>query len=402
MSADGFNERSLRFVRSRWRVYVLTGIAILSVAGAGYLVVASGTGRAESSAEPGIAESAAEAEREAAESSKTVKLTPAQREAAGIVVEPVAIKPHAEMFPAPGEVHVNEYATSNVSPRIRATIISRHARLGDRVSSGKALVTLYSPEMAEAESAFVLASRNFDRMDKLKGYISGQQFDEAEVKRDETRGRLETYGLSTAQIAELAASGLASRPAGQFDLTAPQYGVITTDAFRLGEVVEPGKTLFEISNLSTVWIEAQVSADIAARIAGDRARVTAGAKSYEAKIIQTLQQFNEATRTVGIRLQVENQAGALKAGQYVNVELFGQPVSEISVPTAAVLRDEEGNWLVYVENEEGVFEPVQVQPLQVTAEETGISGISAGTKVVTRGAFFVKSEADKSSFGDVD
>ena len=331
---------------------------------------------------------------------RTVTLSPAQREAGGIEVEAVGLKSHAEAFPAPGEVRVNDYTTSNVSSRLRASVISRHAKLGDRVPTGQTLVTLYSAEMAEAQSTFVLASKSFARMSNLKGYISGQQYDEAEVKRDEARGRLETFGLGTSEIAELASNGLSARPAGQFDLLAPQAGVVTTDAFRLGEVVEPGKTLFEISNLSTVWVEAQLNPEIVPRISGNRARVLRGTSAFDARIIQTLAQLNETTRTVGMRLEMQNPNGVLRPGEFVNVELFGEEVSELIVPTAAVLRDTDGSWFVYVENSQGAFELVPVQPLHAAGEETAISGITPGTKVVTKGAFFVKSEADKASFGE--
>ena len=335
-----------------------------------------------------------------AENDGTVMLSPAQREAGGIVVEAVTLESHAEVLPAPGEVRVNDYATSNVSSRLRASVLSRHARLGDRIRIGQALVTLYSADMAEAQSTFVLASKSFARMSNLKGYISGQQYDEAEVKRDEARGRLETFGLGTAEIAELALNGLSARPAGQFDLTAPQAGVVTTDAFRLGEVVEPGKTLFEISNLSAVWVEAQVNPEVVPRISGTRARVLRGADAFDARIIQTLAQLSETTRTVGIRLQMDNPGGALRPGEFVNVQLFGEAVSELIVPTASVLRDTDGSWLVYVENAQGALERTPVQPLHAAGERTAISGITEGTKVVVAGAFFVKSEADKASFGE--
>ena len=391
MSIAGFNGRVAGFFSHKSGLYLFGGFVTVIVAGAAYYVIASNN----SEAGPRSSSPANEVEGAPAKQPTIVKLTPAQRAAGGIIVEAVSIKPYAEVFPAPGEVKANEYATSNVSPRLRATVISRQARLGDRVRNGQALVTLYSPEMAEAESTFVLASKNFARMSRLKDYVSGQQFDEAEVKRDEARGRLETYGLSAPEIAELASKGLASRPAGQFDLTAPQAGVITTDAFRLGEVLEPGKTLFEISNLSTVWIEAHVSPEIAPRIAPDRARVTAGGKSYDAKIIQTLVQLNETTRTVGIRLEVANTAGTLKPGQYVNVELSGQAMPELTVPTEAILRDADGNWLVYIENAEGAFAPIHVQPLYAAGDETAISGIPPGTRIVTKGAFFVNPKPRK-------
>jgi RND family efflux transporter MFP subunit len=328
-----------------------------------------------------------------------VDLTAAQRTAAGIAVEPVALRPHAEIFRAPGEVQVNEYASSAASARLRATVISRSAKLGDRVRRGQTLAVLYSSDMAEAQTSFVLASRNFVRMSNLKAYIAGAQFDEAEVKRDEARGRLETFGLAAAEIDQLARDGLTGRPAGQFDLRASQDGVITTDTFRPGEVIEPGKELFQISDLSTVWVEAQVSPDIFPRIMPGGARVIATGKTYDARIVQSLELLNESTRTVGIRLQVPNTAGALRPGQYVNVELSSAAEPEIFVPTAAVLRDPDGNWMVYVENAQGAFQPVHVTPLHEAGEDTAISGVREGVKVVTKGAFFVKSEAEKSSFG---
>jgi len=328
----------------------------------------------------------------------SVTLTPEQSMAAGIVVESITPKPFSEVFRAPGEVHVNDYLASNVGVRVAATIIERHAKLGDRVTRGQSVVTLYSSDMAAAQSAYVLASKNFVRVSRLKGIVSGQDFDEAEVKREEARGRLETYGLSRPEIAELAENGLTRRPAGQFDLSAPQDGVITTDDFRSGQQIEPGRTLFEIANLSSVWVEAQVSPSLAPRITGPRAHVIAADREYEGRIVQTHEQLNETTRTLGVRLQLENPSGALKPGQFVDVELFAAAKPELVVPTAAALRDAEDNWVVYIANAEGAFEPARVEVLYSVDNQTVITGIPEGTRVVTVGAFFVKSEAEKSRF----
>lgn len=388
-------ESSPREVRTRLaffnrrRVVISALLLTILVGGAAALTVFSGR--------PPVAPPQSEAK---PAPSGEVVLTAEQRAAAGIVVEPVMRRPHAQVFPAPGEIKVNEYATSNVSSRLRATIISRQAKLGDRVRSGQSLITLYSAEMAEAESAFVLASKTFARMSSLKAYISGQQFDEAQVKRDEARGRLQTYGLNAAEIAQLESEGLTGHPAGQFQLPAPQAGVITMETFRLGEVVEPGKTLFEVSNLSTVWVEARVSPEVAPQISGDRARVMAAGSTYDAKILQTLAQLNEATRTVAIRLQLDNPAGTLRPGEFVSVELFGKTDTELFVPTEAVLRQANGSWAVYVERADGAFAPVRVERMHAAGEETVIAGIAPGTRIATKGAFFVKSEADKASFGE--
>jgi RND family efflux transporter MFP subunit len=323
--------------------------------------------------------------------------------AVGIVVEPLTTKPLAEIFRAPGEVKVNDYSTSNVGTRVSATVIVRHAKLGDRVRKGQALVSLYSADIAEAQSAFVLATKYNDRIRNLgPPYVSGKDLDEAQVKQQETRGRLETYGLMPSEIADLARNGLATRAAGQFDLTAAQDGVITADNFRVGEIAEPAKPLFEIANLADVWVEAQVSPQLMSRIKGDRARIYVEGKAHDARIIQRREQLDEATRTLGVRLQLDNPGGTLKPRQFVDVELFGEATTELVVPTASVLRDAEGRWIIYVENEKDAFELRPIQVLRVAGEETAISGIPAGTRVVTKGAFFVKSEADKANFADHD
>ena len=398
MSISSRRERFSRLVQHIWRTWLPIAAAMLIAVDAGYHLL-----NVRSDPGPGArGQLATEEQAETTPPSSGVMLTPAQRAAAGIVVEPVVLKPHAEVFPAPGEVLVNDYATSNVSSRLRAVVISRQTQLGDRVRDGQPLVRLYSAEMAQAESDFVLATKTYERMNRLKAYVSGQQFDESEVKRDAARSQLETYGLNEHEIADLASTGFVARPAGQFDLTAPQGGVITTDAFRTGEVIEPGKTLFEISNLATVWIEAQVSPETAPKIVESRARVTAGGKTYSAKIIQTLEHLNETTRTVAYRLEVANPAGELRPGEYANIEMFGKLVPELFVPTEAVLRSPDGTWVVYTQNEKGAFEAVPVQPLHAAGDETAITGIPSGTKVVTRGAFFIKSEAEKSGFGDHD
>ncbi len=397
MRLSTLRDRIGRLFEHSWRTWLLAGVAAIVVADAAYHLFG-----ADSETETRISPPTAEVPRNTALQAGAVRLTALQQKSAGIVVRPVGMKPHAEIFRAPGEVQVNGYATSNVSTRVRASIISRQARLGDEVRKGQVLVTLYSPEMAEAASAFVLATRNYARAIRLKPYIAGQQFDEAEVKRDELHGRLLTYGLSTTEIANLARDGLANRPAGQFKLSTPQSGIITADTFRSGEVVEPDKPLFEISDLSRVWVEAQVSPAVFPRIAGDNGRVVGGGRTHAAKIIQKHEVLSETTRTIGVRLQVENTAGALKPGAYVDVELFSKAEPELLVPTAAVLRDDDGSWLVYSEKSHGVFRPVRVKPLHAAGDHTVVTGVAAGTKVVTAGAFFLKSEAGKSGFAAED
>ena len=84
------------------------------------------------------------------------------------------------------------------------------------------------------------------------------------------------------------------------------------------------------------------------------------------------------------------------------MELYSASAPELFVPTVALLRNGDGGWIVYVEDALAAFHPVPVTPLHAAGDETAITGIQPGAKIVTMGAFFVKSEAEKSAFGDED
>lgn len=329
-------------------------------------------------------------------------LTAAQREAAGIIVTPLETAPMPRTLKAPGEVRVNEYTAGIVSSRITATVIERTGRLGERVTKDRPLITLYSRDVAEAQSAFVLADRNLKRLESLRDIVAGQQIDEATVKKQEASGRLESYGLTPAQIAGYAAKGLGNTGLGQFVLAAPRDGTITQDMFRIGDVVEAGKTLFEIADLRTVWVEARVAPNLVPQIAAAKATISVSGATRSAMVVQKSDIVDEATRTVAVRLQVDNGDGTLRPGQFVDVELYGRAEPVTAVPTDAVLRNMEGQWGVYVENAEGELVFHQVTPLYASGDRTAIEGIAPGTKVVTSGAFFVMSEISKSSFAEED
>ena len=324
----------------------------------------------------------------------------AQREAAGVKVAALQPAPLPRSFKAPGEVRVNDYTTGTVSPRIGATVIDRKAKLGDHVAKGQPLITLYSRDMAEAQSALLLADRNLRRLQKLKDILAGQQIDEATLKRKEAVGRLESYGLEPKQVTALITRGLDNDGLGQFVLMAPRDGTITKDAFRIGDVVEAGKTLFEIADLRTVWVEARVAPGIVPQITDTQATISVGGAKRRVRVVQKADIVDEATRTVVVRLEADNADRSLRPGQFVDVELYGSPEPVLAVPADAVLRNAEGKWGVFVEDSGGALLFKEVKLLYTADGKTAIDGIEPGTLVVTAGAFFVMSEASKSSFGE--
>ena len=168
-------------------------------------------------------------------------MTLAQRQALGILTQVVGAQRLADEVVVPGEVTVNRYLTTEVTPRISAQITRRHARMGEQVKKGQKLVTLSSVEMAEAQGQLLIADREWQRVKKLgRQVVSEQRYVEAQVARQQAYAKVLAFGMTDAQVKALLKQGDVSRATGTFDLLSPQAGTVLSDDFVIGRVVEPG------------------------------------------------------------------------------------------------------------------------------------------------------------------
>jgi RND family efflux transporter MFP subunit len=330
-----------------------------------------------------------------------VHITAEQQAAVGIVVEPLALQVLAEVLTAPGEIRLNAYATYQVSPRIPAQVVARHARLGDVVETGLRLVTLSSVEMAEAQGALVVANQEWNRVRELGREIaSDRRYIEAEVAAQQATARVLAYGMIEGQVEALISVSDASLAGGTFTLLAPSGGTVVRDDFVVGEAVETGRLLFEITDESTLWVEARLPAGEAATVGiGDLARVHLEDRWIEGRVVQAFHAVDEATRTLPVRIEVPNPDDSLHPGLFVDVTILDEMADPVlAVPDAAVLRGADGGWNVFVAVEDDEFGLTPVTNVATTGGFTVIEGISAGTPIVTEGAFFLQSELAKSGF----
>ncbi len=330
-----------------------------------------------------------------------VRLTPEQQAMAGVVVEALQPRDIVNELRAPGEIKLNAYATSRVVPRITAQVIERQARLGDSIEKGQALVMLTSVEMAQAQGDLLVAEREWQRVSKLgRDVVSEQRYTESRIKREQARARVSAYGMTKNEIKQLVASGKAELANGRFQLLAQQNGTVVRDDFIIGELVEPGRVLFEISDESMLWVEARLTPDEAARIqVNARATVVVDGRQVEGRVTQVHHALDENTRTLGVRIEVPNPDDRLHPGLFVEVRIEGGSSEQVlAVPNDAVMRSPDGDWQVFVEHEPGEYEPREVEVIRTTTGLTVIGGIEPGARIVTTGAFFLQSELAKSGF----
>ncbi len=335
------------------------------------------------------------------EAATDAELSDAQRRMAGIETMVVKRQSLGDTITAPGEAVLNAYRTTKVTPRTSAQVMKRHAFLGDHVKKGQRLVTLSSVEMSQAQGALMEANVELRRVEKLGSkVVSEKRFVSAQIAFQQAYARVSAYGMTKEQIESLIKTGDATRATGEFHLLSFQDGTIISDDFVVGELIEPGYVLMKISDESVLWIEARLTPEDAGRISlGSHARVQVGKRWLNGQVIQARHTLDEATRTLAMHIEVKNRHDELHPGQFVNVFIEGNKKQQgIAVPVTAVLRGVDGDWQVFVETAAGRFEPKEITVLSTLGDKMLISGITEGTTIVSKGAFFVQSEMAKGGF----
>lgn len=335
----------------------------------------------------------------------SIILNQKQIKTAGIVVK--AIKPEVihSVVTAPGEVHFNNYKTAAISPRITSQIIGCYVELGEAVRIGQPIVTLSSVDMATAQGELLVVDREWKRVKKLgRKVVSESRYTQAKVNWELARGKVKAYGMSVDQIKDLLDSEDFSRANGQFDLVATHGGVVLAENYILGKQVEPGHELIRITNERSLWVVANVSPATSNTInIGSKAIIDTGNDKIEATVIQKYHSLDEKTRTTGIRLSVENTSELIHPGMFVSAQIeTSEKSKELTLPEAAVLRSDDGEWMIMVQDDEGKFASKEVDLKRISSGRAVLRDIEVGTRVVTEGAFFVWSESAKAGFGDDD
>ena len=340
---------------------------------------------------------------EAGHDDAAIEMSAEERRAAGIVIGTVAPRALNETLRIPGEVVINAYRSVLVTPRITAQVVARHAKLGDKVEVGQPLVALSSVEMAEAQGALIVANRDWQRVKTLgRQDVSEQRYTEAQVAQQQALAKVLAYGMTMAQAEALMQSGDASKATGTFDLLAPQAGTVLRDDFIVGELIEPGRVLVNISDESVMWVEAHMVLTMSPDIdTGTNVRVSSdGITWFQGTVIQRHHHLDEKVRTQGLRIEVPNTAHRLHSGQFVEVEVVTRTrAPELAVPSTAVIMIK-GSPTVFKIEDGHEFHAEAIEIGSTVGEWTVVrSGLVAGDEIAVSGVFHLKSLMLKSSLG---
>ncbi|AIF48297.1 efflux RND transporter periplasmic adaptor subunit [Dyella japonica] len=320
---------------------------------------------------------------------------------AGIVISRLAMRELAEEIKAPGEVKIDAYSTVLVSPRIESMVLSRKVKLGDVVKAGQPLVVLSSVQVAETQGSLIVAEQEWRRVSSLGPQaVSGRRYTEVQVQRDQARARLRAYGLSDGQIQSVLRAGSAKAD-GSYELLAPVDGRITTDSFLVGERVDAGRMLFTLVKEDSVWVEARMPPADAERVTqGSAARILIHDQSLPGKVVQRSHQTDEKTRTVPVRIEVDNRRDLLHPGELVDARVAVGGRKALAVPAEAVVLLQNQSTVFLVSGSDA-FEPVAVQVGESRDGWVEVrQGLKPGASYVSKGAFALKARLLRSQLGE--
>ncbi|MCB2184026.1 MAG: efflux RND transporter periplasmic adaptor subunit [Desulfobulbaceae bacterium] len=263
---------------------------------------------------------------------------------------------------------------------------------GEFVKKNQPLLEIYSPELVAAQEEFLLALRN---RDALKGSVLADISAGAERLLESSRKRLRYWDISKNQIEQLEKTGKSSKT---LMLYAPYDGVITLKKAYQGMFVKTGMELFQLSDISSVWVYADIYENELPWVkVGGKAQIHVPYRSEPIHgVVSTVYPYvDPKTRTVKARIDLENQDFDLKPDMYVKVELNTESVKDIlTVPVEAVLNSGDKQ-TAFVALGNGKFEPRLVKP-GLQSEDGYIEirqGLLENERVVTSSQFLFDSES---------
>jgi Cu(I)/Ag(I) efflux system membrane fusion protein len=348
-----------------------------------------------------------------------VQLSPYRVVLAGVQTFPVEYRSLSKEITAVGYVEFNERTVKNVSARVKGRIDTLNVNeTGQMVDAGDVLASLYSPDLNVT----------------MQNLLDAQKRGSRELVAS-SRTRLQLLGISDDQIDDVLKAGKANT---HLRIRSPISGHVIKKYVREGQYVDEGTDLYDIADLSTVWIQAQVYEDDLAFLPADQAHkpgtqlfadplpVTATTRAYPDEVFEGHLTFiyphvDQQTRTVTVRFELNNPGHRLRPGTTATVQIkvppreiraLAQAIGSnpdvykldlleqglvIAVPETSVI-DTGSQTIVYRRTLPGTYEGVKVAlgPRMSGPDDVPffpvLRGLTPGEVVVTAGSFLVDAE----------
>jgi len=329
------------------------------------------------------------------EAAPTITMSEEKRQLIGVRTAAAVLSTLDKRIRTVGKVEVDETRLAFVNTKIAGWVKKLFVNFtGDRVVKGQPLLSIYSPDLVTAQEEYLLALRS---RTTVSGGIAEVQASQLSLV-DSSKRRLLLWDITEEQIAGLEKTG---KTQTEMTINAPLSGIVLEKMVLDGAYIIPGMNLYKIADLATVWIIADVyEYEVPLVKVGQQVRLTqpySSGAALHATVSFINPVLDPMTRTVKVRIAVQNPGLVLKPDMFVNVEIAASSRTRLVIPRSAVL-DSGTRQIVYVEKEPGVFELRNVTlGARGENEVEVLSGIKKGERVVTSGNFLIDSESQLQS-----
>jgi Cu(I)/Ag(I) efflux system membrane fusion protein len=321
----------------------------------------------------------------------TIHVDPAKRQLLGVRSVTVEKMAGHEVRRAPAQVVADETRIYRVNTGIDGWIQETYQNsTGSIVKKDQRLAAFYSPEFLAAQQAFLFG------LEALARFQSNGRETEAQIRLSNTNiqqyaDSLRNLGMSSAQIAEIGATRKITQ---NVYLTAPVTAFVLKRNVSPGQRVSRGEELYLLADLSRVWIVADLFEQEARFVrAGQTATVFYQDHAVQGRVSEVLPQFDPVSRTLKVRLDVDNPQFLFRPDMYVEVEFTFDRPSAVTVPVDAVV-DSGLRKTVYVDHGDGTFEPRVVETGWQIGDRVEIKqGLEVGERIAVEGTFLLDSES---------
>jgi len=308
-----------------------------------------------------------------------VMINPMKQQLIGVKKYTVQEKKLVKTIRTVGRVEYDERLMREVNLKVEGWVERLYADYeGKYVREGEPLFKLYSPELLNAQEEYLLTT---------SGRTSSSLKSSAKTK-------LLLWDISESQINQLEKS---KKPTTRLDILSPASGYIISKSIIEGGHVKPGQTLLQIADIKKVWILGDIYENELPFIKlGQNVKITSqsfAGRYYSGTIAYIYPNLNPKTRSVKIRIEMENPEEILKPGMFTNIQIEVEKGSHLAVPESAVLNSGVRK-VVFVSKGNGIFIPNEVDtgPL-INGYYPIQNGLAKGDVVVSSANFFLDSES---------
>jgi cobalt-zinc-cadmium efflux system membrane fusion protein len=362
---------------------------------------------------------------------KTIRVAQEKQTSWGIRVDTVYTQNISSRITLPGVIVLNENRTAYITSFVNGQITQISADLGDGVKKGQNLLTVNSPEFAQAQADFLetrakynLSRKEFERAARLRNEkaIEEKEYLRREAEHEKLTmeyaalgSKLHSFGITHAQIekmiekcSELEEEEYKCELADpHLSILSPISGTVISRNAIIGDFIEPGNILFTVSDLGILWAHLDAYEKDIPFIHRESGVVIRAPlyknRTFKGKIVYISDVIDEKLRTVKVRVEVENNDRLLKPNMYIQglIENESQDQEIIAIPEEAV-QTLEGQKIVFVPEGEEMFRVKPVQTGDKIEDQIIINaGLKEGDSIVVKGAFTLKTEFSKSTYGHV-